>query len=238
MRIGESLRSKYVMFLAIGSLVLPVAFSYQMKGDDSETRDSKPAKFMTVLYKGPLVHDQDWVIKAGPAGPDNQKFHGLGGTCSMVPNDVHNLRAVERVTFEAERVGLGLWSMASVDNISGTAMDGNKYHQFMRFEFIGLTTDGHPPKPNRTQPSDQNEGFLQVVPSNVDADSLDLNDNFVLQSPSGGIVASSHAHWTWRLQIPPVSTDPPPDFFPFLLGGKYMANIHKQLAGQLGCDPL
>jgi hypothetical protein len=32
--------------------------------------------------------------------------------------------------------------------------------------------------------------------------------------------------------------DPPPAFFPFPLGGKYIVNIHKQLAGQLGCDPL
>jgi hypothetical protein len=212
--------------------------SYGISGEDNEAREAARHKIITVLYEGPLVHDRDWTIKSGPPGPDNQKFHGIGGTCSMVSSDVHNISGFERVTFEAERLGLGLWSMASVDNISGSATDGNNYHQYMRFGFSGITNDGEAPKPNRAPPSAQNEGFLQVVPSNVDADAIDLMDSFVLQSHAGGVLASSHAHWTWRLQIPPVSMDPPPAFFPFPLGGKYIVNIHKQLAGQLGCDPL
>ncbi len=56
----------------------------------------------TVLYEGPLVHDQNWHLTAGPPGPDNQK---PGGTCSMIPHDVHNVAGsgFERITFEAER---------------------------------------------------------------------------------------------------------------------------------------
>ncbi len=41
-------------------------------------------------------------------------------------------------------------------------------------------------------------------------------DFFILQTPGGGVVANSHVRWTWRLQIPPVDTDPPPAFFPFV----------------------
>ena len=130
----------------------------------------------------------------------------------MVSNDVHNVRGFERVTFESKRIGLGLWSMASIDNISGTATDGNNYHQYMRFDFIGSTNDGVAPRPNRALPSAASEGFLQVVPSNVNADSLDLIDSFVLRSQAGDIVASSHVHWTWRLRIPPVVLDPLPPF--------------------------
>jgi len=63
-------------------------------------------------------------------------------------------------------------------------------------------------------------------------------DFFVLQTPGGGVVANSHVRWTWRLQIPPAATDPPPAFFPFLLDEHYIVNFHDQLAGQLGCDPI
>jgi hypothetical protein len=192
-------------------------------------------------FEGPLVHDQDWTIKAGPAGPDNQKFRALGGTCSMIPSDVHNVvgSGFERVTFEAERLGLGLWKMAWADTVAGTATDGNNYTYYQRLEFTAPTNDGKASQPNRATPSPDNLGFLQVVPSNVNADSVDLIDLFVLQSPGGGVVANSHLHGTWRLQIPPAEMDPPPAFFPFVIQGKYIANTTtSQLAGQWGCDPL
>jgi hypothetical protein len=170
-----------------------------------ENRGTAQGRTVEVLYEGPLAHDQDWTIKAGPAGPDNQKFRALGGTCSMIPSDVHNVAGsgFERVTFEAERVGLGLWKMAWADTISGTATDGNNYAYYQRLEFTGPTNDGKAPQPNRATPTSDNAGFLQIVPSNVNADSLDLIDLFVLQRPGGGVVASSRVHWTWRLQIPP-----------------------------------
>ena len=80
-------------------------------GDENEPkngvgrRGAGQARTVSVLYERPLVHDRDWTIKAGPAGPDNQKFRALGGTCSMIPSDVHNVAGsgYERVTFEAEQ---------------------------------------------------------------------------------------------------------------------------------------
>ena len=99
------------------------------------------------------------------------------------------------------------------------------------------TNGGRRPRPNRVTPISENDGFLQIVPNNVNADALDLIDMFVLQSPGGGVTASSRVHWTWRLQIPLVDTDPPPAFFPVLFQ-RYIVNTHNQLAGQLGCDPL
>jgi hypothetical protein len=94
----------------------------------------------TVLYEGPLlparlVHEQNWTIKAGPPGPDNQKFRDLGATCSMIPSDVHNVAGsgFERVTFEAQSLGLGLWKMAWSEAIVGTATDCNNYTYYQRF---------------------------------------------------------------------------------------------------------
>ena len=158
----------------------------------------------------------------------------------MIPSDVHNSpgSGIERVTFEAKRTHLNVWEMVKTDTVFGTASDGNRYTYQQQFKYRGPTKDGKAPRPNRAMPSPGNEnGFLQIVPSNVNADALDLQDFFVLQAPGGGIVASSHVHWTLRRQIPPVNTDPPPAFFPFVVEG-YIANIHEQLAGQLGCDPL
>jgi hypothetical protein len=118
--------------------------------------------------------------------------------------------------------------MAWTDTVSGRATDGNSYRYQQRYEYIGTTTDGRSPKPSRAAPSSEMDGFLQPVPGNVIADALDLSDFFLLQTH----------HWILRMQIPPVAMDPPPAFFPFVLYGGYIVNIHDQLAGQLGCDPL
>jgi hypothetical protein len=75
--------------------------------------------------------------------------------------------------------------------------------------------------------------LLQIVPSNVNADALDLQDFFVLQAREEASVASSHVHWTLRRQIPPVNTDPPSGIFFHLLWKVYIANIHEQLAASL-----
>jgi hypothetical protein len=191
-----------------------------------------------VLYEGPLSHDQNWTLKAGPRGPDNDKLQPFGGTCSMVPADVSNVFAVENIVFTAERQSLGIWKMSWTDTVSGTATDGNRYRYQQRFDFIGPTTDGRMPKPNREVPAAGNDGFLQVVPSNVSSDALDFNDFFLLLTSSGDVAASSHVRAVFRLQIPPVSLDPPPSFAPVVLQGKYIPNIRQQLAGQAGCDPL
>jgi hypothetical protein len=237
----SNLQTRCLLPLTI-SLILP-GFA-RADGSTSEHQEGNKGdghdRMVTVLYEGPLVHDQDWTIKAGPRGPENQKFRGFGGTCSMVASEVHNVAgsALELVTFSAEREGLGLWNMAFTDTVRGTASDGNKYIYSERLTYASMTTDGRPPRPNRAMPSSEGGGFLQIVPENANPDVLDLIDFFVLQSPGGDVVADSNVHWSWRLQMQPASLDPPPAFFPALNAGRYLLHSHDQLAGQLGCDPL
>ena len=149
-------------------LLLPVAIlaAIPLRGDndngEEHRRRAKDSIFM-VLYQGPRVGDPDWTIKSGPVGPDNQKFRDVGGTCSMIPSDVHNVpgSAFERVTFEAKRNHLNVWEMVKTDTITGTASDGNRYTYQNQFTYRGPTTDGKAPKPNRAMPSPGNDGFLQ-----------------------------------------------------------------------------
>ena len=116
----------------------------------------------------------------------------------------------------------------------GAASNGDEWHYQQRIEFSGTTTDGRAPRPNRSLP----DVFLQAIPRNVTTATLDLSDFFILQPRGGDIVASSHVHFVLRQQIPPVETDPPPDYFPYVFFGKYIVDLHDQLAGELGCDPL
>ena len=221
----------------VSLLPLALTFVLPLSADKDENAGDRT---VTVLYEGPLAHDQNWTIKYGPPGPNNQKFRAFGGTCSMIGGDVHNLSGsgIERVTFESELHKPGVWKMAWTDTVSGDASDGNHYAYQQRFEYTGPTTDGKAPKPSRETPTPGFDGFLQFVPSNVTVDALDLRDFFILQTPAGSVVASSNLHWTLRLQIPPFSTDPPPAFLPFVFPGRFIVNLHDQLAGQLGCDPL
>ena len=69
------------------------------------------------------------------------------------------------------------------DTVTGTATGGNRYTYQNQFTYRGPTTDGKAPKPNRAMPSPGNDGFLQVVPSNVNAGALDMIDLFILQTP-------------------------------------------------------
>jgi hypothetical protein len=217
-------------------LPLPLALAavISLSADDGRKDDDHSG--VTVLYQGPLLHDQNWTIKAGPVSPDNQKSSSFGGTCSMVPNDVsiQTGSGRDRITFEAEYTGLGIWKMAWMETVSGAATNGDEWHYQQRIEFSGTTTDGKPPRPTRSLP----DVFLQVIPGNVTTATLDLTDFFILQPPGGDIAASSHVHFVLRQQIPPVETDPPPDYFPYVFFGKYIVNLHDQLSGELGCDPL
>jgi hypothetical protein len=97
-----------LLLLGAFAVVLP------LRGEDNDGGDHRSGakdRIATVLYEGPLVHDQDWTIKSGPVGPDNQKFRAVGGTCSMIPSDLHNApgSGFERVTFEAKRNHLNIW---------------------------------------------------------------------------------------------------------------------------------
>lgn len=199
---------------------------------NAEHQGGKPWDTVSVvLYEGPLSHDQDWVIKAGPPGPENQEFRG---TCSLIPSNVANTRGLERVTFEAEKDAFGIWKMEWKDTVTGTASDGNLYTYQQDHQFTGITTDGHPPRPNRGTPAPDTDdtGFLSSVPNNVLVDALELRDFFLLRTHAGEVVASSHVYSVFRLPLP---TDPPPTF---LFQHRFIQPSHEQLAGQLGCDPL
>jgi len=233
------------MLLGAGSVLLASVAVIGQTADTSEhsreaNRSNAKRGISVLLYEGPLVHDQNWIITAAAPGPDNQKSTGFGGTCSMIPHDVHNApgSGFERVTFEAERNDLGFWEMAWTETIVGLTTDGDNYAYRQRNTYTGVTSDGDHPRPNRSRPSDNDLGFLQVVPSNVIADSVDMVDQFALYAPGGLLVASSNLHFTWRLRIPPIEQDPIPDIFPALLDNKYVVSTHVQLAGQWGCDPL
>jgi hypothetical protein len=237
--ISAELATLFLVSLSFAATLPLSAKSDEAKPNDQNERETKGKdQIVIVLYEGPLSHDQNWTIKHGAQGADNQKFRDLGGTCSMVSSDVSNLFGFERVTFEADRKSLGLWKMSWTDTVSGEATDGNHYKYQQHIEFIGLTTDGLVPKPNRKAPSDGNAGFLQIVPDNVNTDSLDLTDLFILHSQEGKVIASSHVHSIFRQQIPPEALDPPPSYFPYVISGRYILNIPQQSAGQLGCDPL
>jgi hypothetical protein len=103
------------------SLLLPLAFAAVLPLSADDDRKGDDHGKVTVLYEGPLLHDQNWVIKSGPVSPDNQKSSSFGGTCSMVPSDVsiETGSGRDRVTFEAENTGLGVWKMAWTDTVSG-----------------------------------------------------------------------------------------------------------------------
>jgi hypothetical protein len=248
----RSLKGVQIMNISILSawqkrLILPFAFSailplvaksYSDESNDGEDRRGSMRENSIVLYDGPLSHDQNWTIKSGPRGPENQVAQRRGGTCSMIAADVSNVSAVERVVFTSERQNLGVWKMSWTDTVSGTASDGNKYKYRQRFDYFGVTSDGRMPRPNRAAPSDEGGGFLQMVPDNVTTDTLNFDDFFLLVTASGEVAASSRIRAVYRQQIPPVSLDPPLAAFPNILLGRFIFSIRDQLAGQAGCDPL
>jgi hypothetical protein len=156
----------------------------------------------------------------------------------MVPANVSNVHAFERVTFTVTRERLHLWKMSWADTVTGLATDGNKYKYQQRYDFVGVTSDGERPRPSRDLPVGETGGFLVAVPMNVVTDTLEFNDFFLLYTSLGDIAASSHISAIYRQQIPPVSLDPPPPAFPAIAFGRYIINVRNQLAGQAGCDPL
>jgi hypothetical protein len=229
---------RLILPFAISAMLPPAARSYGNGLSDGEDHRGSTRDFSVVLYEGPLSHDQNWTLKSGARGPENQVPQRRGGTCSMIPTDVSNVSAVERVVFTAERENLGIWKMSWADTVSGTASDGNKYKYRQRFDYVGVITEGRAPRPNRAAPSDEGGGFLQMVPDNVATDTLNFDDFFLLVTPSGDVAASSHLRAVYRQQIPPASLDPPMPAFPNVLLGRFIFSTREQLAGQTGCDPL
>jgi hypothetical protein len=231
---------------AMGFFLLFMAVISVMSASEVDTRNAVDGArhggrtILTVLYSGPLIRDQDWTIKAGPPGPENQRSIEFGGTCSVIPNDVRNASGFERVTFEAVEQDLGLWKMTWTDTVRGRTADSDTYTYQQQFTYLGTTTDGKVPTPKTTppRPGVDNDGYYQMVPDNVLADVLEANDIFMVQKHDGTLVANSHVRVTWRLQRSPASQDPPPSTFPVVLLGKYILQNYQQLSGQAGCDPL
>jgi hypothetical protein len=191
-----------------------------------------------MLYQGPLVHDQQWVMRRGTT---NTNLLGVfGGTCSLIPSNIRNLSGFEQVRFESEYQGLGVWKMAHVDTVFGTAVaeTGQRYRYTynLRRSVTGITTDGKPPSPNRAMPTSTNAGFLDPVPSNVESAALKFEDFFLLiDDATGRVVADAQVLGWFHRRIDP--SEQPPSFFPFVLDG-YIATTLETIAGQAGCDPL
>ena len=145
---------------------LTIGFVLPLCAEEHGTRAQETLTF--VLYEGPLSHEENWVIKADQAGPNNMRAGVNGGTCSLIPSDIGNAMgsSFERVTFEAQRDDLGIWHMEWKDSVTGTASDGNAYTYQQRQAFTGVTTDGRRPRPSRAAPSPGTEdtGFLSSVP--------------------------------------------------------------------------
>src|SRR5436305_9807798 len=71
------------------------------KADDQERKNNR---IETVLYAGPLAHDQQWIIKPGTALGD--PWGGAAaGRCPLVSSDVKNYTATEEIRFEADDQG-------------------------------------------------------------------------------------------------------------------------------------
>jgi hypothetical protein len=229
------------LWCAVSLLVLA---SQAVKAQSNQPRENdnpqgEPDK-NTVLYEGPLVHDEHWVITAGTI--KNEMFGVFGGTCSMVRSNVRNVSAREHVRFEAEYLGLGVWNMAHTDTVSGRAVadTGQRYRYTYQFRktFTGITTDGKAPNPNRAMPSSTNAGFLDVVPANVVAGALKFEDIFLLQDDAtGSVVADAQVLASLHLRVNPA--EQPPPLFPFVLEGYILTpTTYQPIAGQPGCDPL
>jgi len=191
-----------------------------------------------VLYQGPLVHDQQWVMTQGTT--NTNRLGVFGGTCSLIPSNVRNLSGSEQVRFESEYLGLGVWKVAHVDTVVGTAVavTGQRYRYTynLRRSVTGITTDGKPPSPNRAMPTSTNPGFLDPVPSNVESAALRFEDFFLLiDEATGRVVADANVLGWFHRRLNP--SEQPPSYFPFVLDG-YIVTTLETIAGQAGCDPL
>lgn len=158
----------------------------------------------------------------------------------MVPSNVRNIptSAVERVSFTATDEGIRLWKMRFADQVKGQAVaDSGQQYRYVYInavDYVGTTTDGKAPRPSRSIPSSSSPGFMQFVPSNVNAPVVHVTDTFVLEDAmTGKLVAYSSFRWIERLPKSP--SEQPPPVLPVLDQG-YIVDLYQQLAGQLGCD--
>jgi hypothetical protein len=228
-------------FSLTNSVVRPLYAQHDdgLKGGAFFSDDRRSNEIMqTVLYRGPLVHDSDWMIIKGTDKNDVHRF--FGGNCSMVPSNVRNdpASSLERVTFKAIYRGLGLWSMVFTDQITGQASadSGQRYRYVYINEitYLGSTKDGKAPRPSRSMPTNESPGFLQFVPSNVNAPVVEVFDIFNLQDATTGKLVA-HSTFRWNERLPNSPSEQPPPFFPIVDQG-YIVDLYQQRSGQLGCD--
>ena len=241
---GEDMKTIIITTVRIWcavSLFLLASMALKAQSDEPPESDNALAgqHKNIVLYQGPLVHDQQWVITAGTTKTD--MFGVFGGTCSMVSSNVRNVSAREQVRFEAEYLGFGVWNMAHTDTVSGRAIadTGQRYRYTYRARhtFTGITTDGKAPNPNRAMPSPTNLGFLDLVPANVVAAALKFEDIFLLRDEAtGDVVADAQVLASLHLRVNPA--EQPPPIFPFVWDGYILTPPYEPIAGQPGCDPL
>jgi len=225
-----------VLFSLIQMILCPLGAQQTDNSEASRFRGG--AERNILLYQGSLVHDQQWVMRRGNT---NTNVLGVfGGNCSLIPSNVSNIRGFEQVHVETDYEGLGVWKVTHVDTVVGTAVAATgqqyTYAYNLRRSVRGITTDGRPPSPNRAKPTQNNPGFLDPVPDNIESASLEFNDFFLLrEETSGRIVADANVIGVFHRRIDPL--EPLPAFFPFLLDG-YIATRIETVAGQAGCDPL
>jgi hypothetical protein len=141
---------------------------------------------------------------------------------------------------EVEHKGLNVWKVAHQDIVVGTAVGDNgqgySYTYNLRRTVTGITTDGRPPNVNRAMPTPSSDGFLEPVPSNIEAAALEFDDFFLLrEAGTGRLVADAKVVGWFHRRIDP--SEQPPAFFPFVLDG-FIATRLETVAGQAGCDPL
>jgi hypothetical protein len=221
------------------ALAATIPYPAYSQPDMSTGNSSGPGKpeINIVLYEGPLAHDQHWLIKSGTSNPD--VWGGAGGTCSLVATDVKNVSAMEKISFEAKHDGLGIWKMAWIDTVVGTAsaVGGStsfKYSYYVRTSFVGTTTDGRAPDPSRARPNSPDMAFLNPIPHNVITDGAQLQDQFLLTDPATNrLVADAQLLFTFGVH----RGEPLPSIFPFELQGLFVTN-HLSISGSFGCDPL
>ena len=191
-----------------------------------------------ILYQGPLLHDQQWVMRRGTT---NTNLLGVfGGNCSLIPSNVRNSRGFEQVRVETDYEGLGVWKVTHVDTVVGTAVadTGQRYTYTynLRRSVRGISTDGRPPNPNRAMPTETNPGFFDPVPNNIESAALEAEDFFLLrEEATGRLVADAKVIGVFHRRIDP--SEQPPAIFPFVLDGFIVTKI-ETVAGQAGCDPL
>lgn len=221
--------------------VSPLNADQDRPGQDRPKKDDqgrRHTKIETVLYAGPLVHDQQWVLRPGTAPTD--PWGGVpAGRCPLVPSEIRNQAATEEIRFEADYQGSGIWKMAWIDTVAGTAVGSAqpyRYTYYVRAEFIGPTTDGKAPNPSRAMPTSTDFGFLGFVPKNVVTDGYIAHDQFLLlNQQSSRVVADANVIMTFHLMKNP--SEQPPPILPVVLEG-FILTSREVIAGYHGCDPL